>query len=96
MARQKLNMTPEERRIYNNKKHREQTQKRRKEAEREALVEWVKTILDTFERLGWNRKELVVGADDEMINAVVDEIIKSGEYKVVLGSKLGIKRVKNG
>lgn len=95
MARQKLNMTPEERKIYDRDMHNKQTRKRREKAEREALILWIRTIINTFEQLGWDRKELVVGADDEMINAVADEIIKTGEYKIVLGNKIGVKRIKN-
>ena len=93
MAKVRLNMTPEERRKYNNAMHRKQEKSRREKAEREACRLWVKEIVDTFERLGWNSTELMVGADDEMIDAVVDEIMASGKFKMVLGKqKIGVKR----
>lgn len=91
MARKKLNMTPEERRKYNNAMHKKQTKLRREKAEREAYKEIVSTIVTTFENLGWNMAELIVGADEEMIDAVVEELIKSGKFKIVLGSKIGVK-----
>lgn len=92
MARRKLNMTPEERRIYNNEMHRKQTRARRERAEREAYKEIVSTVVSTFENLGWDKMELLVGADDEMINSVVDELIKSEKFKIVLGTKIGVKK----
>lgn len=95
MARIKLNMSPEERRQYNNKMHCIQTKKRRERAEREALRNIVWEIVMTFEKLGWDKTDLVVGADMKMIEAVVDELIKEDKFKIVLGVKKGIKRKEN-
>lgn len=95
MAKARLNMSAEERRKHNNAMHRKQEKARREKAEREACRIWVKEIVDTFERLGWSKTELVVGADDEMIDAVVDEIMSSGKFKMVLGKqKIGVKKCK--
>lgn len=91
MGRKKLNLGEEERRKYNNEMHRKQAQGRRKKAEREALKEVVRAILLTFENLGWSDVELIVGADDEMIEKVVEELIKADKFKIVLGSRKGIK-----
>lgn len=91
MARKKLNMTEEERRIYNNKMHRKQSKARRAKAEREAYKEIVKIIAETFENIGWTKTDLLVGADEEMIDRVVDELIEADKFKIVLGSKIGVK-----
>lgn len=91
MARIKLNMTPEERRKYNNEMHRKQTRARRLKAEKEAYKEIVKTIAETFEKIGWTSTDLLVGADDEMIDRVVDELMQADRFKIVLGSKIGVK-----
>jgi len=91
MARKRLNMTAEERRKYNNEMHRKQTKVRRERAEREAYKEIVKTVADTFEKLGWNEVDLLVGADNEMIDKAVEELIKADKFKIVLGSKIGVK-----
>ena len=85
MARKKLNMTPEERRLYNNEMHRKQTAIRKEKAQRQAYKEWVKTIIDIFEKLGWSKTELMLGADDEMLDSVVDELMKDTRFKVMLG-----------
>ena len=95
MARIKLNMSPEERRQYNNEMHKKQSRLRREKAEREALRNIVWEIVMTFEKLGWDKTDLVVGADMKMIEAVVDELIKEDKFKIVLGAKTGIKRKEN-
>ena len=91
MARQKLSLSQDERRIYNNEMHRRQSRIRRQKAEREAIKDIVYIIISVFETLGWEKTELVLGADEEMIEAVVDEIIKEDKFKITLGSKIGVK-----
>lgn len=91
MARQRLNLNEEERRKYNNEMHRKQDKARREKAKREAFKTLVSSVVETFEQLGWEKTELVVGADDKMIDAVVDSLINSGKFKIVLGQKIGVK-----
>lgn len=94
MAKKKLDLTVEERRLYNNEMHRKQMAVRKQKAEREALKCWVKTIFEIYENLGWDKTELLVGAEDEVIEKIVDKIIEDGRFKVVFGSKqLGIKQI---
>ena len=89
--RKKLDLSEDERRLYNNQKHREQERKRREKAERQALKEIVCEITMTFENLGWTKTDLLVGADEEMIDRVVDELLAKDCFKIVLGSKKGVK-----
>lgn len=99
MARQKLNMSAEERRVYNNKMHREQSKARRKKAERNAYRKWVRTIVEVVEKLGWDKTELLLGPDTNIIDAVVDELMEDDRFKITLGAKIGLKineRSKNG
>lgn len=96
MARQKLNMTPEERKVYNNEMHKKQTRIRRKRAEREACISIVWEIVHTFESLGWEKTDLVVGADEKMVVAVVDKLIEEDKFKITLGSKIGVRLKKKG
>lgn len=91
MARQRLNLDEEERRKYNNEMHRKQDKARREKAKREAFKTIVASVLGTFEELGWEKTELVVGAEETMIEAVADSLIESGKFKIVLGQKVGIK-----
>ena len=94
MAKKKLDLTVEERRLYNNEMHRKQMAVRKQKAEREALKCWVKTIFEIYENLGWDKTELLVGAEDEENKKIVDKIIEDGRFKVVFGSKqLGIKQI---
>lgn len=93
MSRVKLKLTPEERRIYENEMHKKQTLARKKKAEREVYREIVWAVCSAFETLGWDRMDLIVGADMKMVEAVVDELIKEDKFKIVLGkTKKGIKR----
>lgn len=95
--RKKLNLTPEERRIYNNEMHRKQNLARKQRNEREVYREIVWSIFSIFETLGWDRMDLVVGADMKMVEAVVDKLIEEDKFKVVLGAKKGLKlKEKNG
>lgn len=90
--RKKLNLTPEERRIYNNEMHRKQNLTRKQRNEREVYREIVWSIFSIFETLGWDRMDLVVGADMKMVEAVVDKLIEQDKFKIVLGkAKKGIK-----
>lgn len=91
MARKKLNLNEEERRKYNNEMHRKQSRARREKAEIDGYRFIVNTVVKTFEQLGWDKTELVVGAESEMINVVAEELRKSGQFKITLGTKLGVK-----
>lgn len=91
MSRKKLNLNPEERRLYNNKLHRKQNKIRRERAEREACKKMVQLIVGAFEDIGWDEIELVIGAEDEIIDNVVDKIMQEDKIKFVLGSKMGVK-----
>lgn len=91
MARPKLNMSAEERRVYNNKMHRKQTKARRERAERAAYREWVKTIIEIVEKLGWDKTELLLGPDNDILDAVVDELMQDDRFKITLGAKIGLK-----
>lgn len=91
MVRQKLNLTPEERRIHNNELHQKQRQKRRKIAEREECIKIVWRVMDAFESLGWDKTDLVVGSDEKMVSAVVDKLIAEDSFKITLGPKTGIR-----
>ena len=91
MARQKLNLTPEERRVHNNKMHREQAQARRKKAEREECIKIVWEVVNAFETLGWDKTDLGVGSDEKMVSAVVDKLIAEDMFKITLGPKTGIR-----
>lgn len=91
MARAKLDLNEEERRQYNNRMHREQAKRRREKVEREGFKEVVWAIMNSFETLGWDETDLVVGADDKMVDAVVEELIKSDKFKITLGSKISVK-----
>ena len=90
--RRPLNMTPEERRKYNNEMHAKQAKNRRKRAEREALIEVIWEIVSTFEKLGWEKMDLAVGVDEKMVAAVADELMENESFKITLGSKVGIRR----
>ena len=92
MARKRLDLNDEERRVYDNEMHRKQTRVRREKAKREALKSIVGEIVTTFENLGWSKTDLVVGANDEMVNAVVDELLRKDSFKVFLGGKYGIRK----
>lgn len=90
--RKKLNLMPEERRIYNNEMHRKQNLARKQRNEREVYREIVWSIFSIFETLGWDRMDLVVGVDMKMVEAVVDKLIEQDKFKIVLGkAKKGIK-----
>ena len=91
MARKKLNMSEEERRLYNNEMHRKQTKARRVKAERNAYREWVRTIVEIVEKLGWDKTELMLGPDSDIIDAVVDELMSDNRFKITLGDKIGLK-----
>lgn len=91
MARKKLNMSEEERRLYNNEMHRKQTKARREKAERNAYREWVRTIVEIVEKLGWDKTDLLLGPDSDIIDAVVDELMEDDRYKITLGDKIGLK-----
>lgn len=96
MARKRLNLNPEELRLHKNEMHRKQMAIRKQKAERQALKCWVKSIFEIYENLGWDKTELLVGAEDDVIEKIVDKIIEDGRFKVVFGSKqLGIKQVKD-
>ena len=91
MARKKLNMTEEERRLYNNEMHRKQTKARREKAEKNAYREWVRTIVEIVEKLGWDKTELMLGPDNDIIDAVVEELMLDNRFKITLGDKIGLK-----
>lgn len=87
MARQKLNLTPEERKQYNREKNKRSIQKYRAKAEREAYTEFVKLLLKKMEELGWSRTELMLGEDSDIIESVVDGMIEDPRFTVVVSSK---------
>lgn len=89
--RKKLDLSPEERRLYNNEMHRKQTKARKEKAEKEAYKEIASTVLNMFEKLGWDKTDMLVGADEDMIEKVAEELIKLDKFKIVFGSKVGIK-----
>ena len=95
MAKIRLNLSEEDRRIHDNELHRKQMAEKRKQAEKLAFADWVRYIFQVYEKLGWDETELLIGPEDEMVEKIVAEIINEGRFKVVLGKeKLGIKRVK--
>lgn len=91
MARPKLNMTPEERKIHEATLHKKQTRLRRERAEREAYRAWVRLIFETVEKLGWDKTELLLGPDNEIMDAVVEELMQDDRFKITLGAKVGLK-----
>ena len=91
MARQKLDLSPEERRKHNNEMHRKQTKARRERAIKNAYKEWVRIIMNTVEQVGWDKTQLLLGEDEEILDAVADELMKNPSYKITLGSKVGLK-----
>lgn len=91
MARKKIELSEEERRKYNNEMHRKQEQARKERRIRAVYKEIVKSVVETFEDLGWNDADLIVGADEDMVDKVVEELIKKDKFKIVLGVKSGIK-----
>ena len=93
MAKRKLNLSAEERRLYDNEMHRKQEKARREKKKREGYREWVKTIVEIVERLGWDRTDLIVGADSDIIDAVVDELMEDDRFKITLGKQIGLKPI---
>ena len=91
MAKRKLNLSAEERRLYDNEMHRKQEKARREKKKREGYREWVKTIVEIVERLGWDRTDLIVGAYSDIIDAVVDELMGDDRFKITLGKQIGLK-----
>lgn len=91
MARKKLNMSPEERRVYNNEMHKKQSKARRIRAEKNAYKEWVRLIMNTMEKLGWDKTQMLLGEDEDILDAVADELMKDDRFKITLGSKIGLK-----
>lgn len=91
MAKRKLNLSAEERRLYDNEMHRKQEKVRREKKKREGYREWVKTIVEIVERLGWDKTDLIVGADSDIIEAVVDELMGDDRFKITLGKQIGLK-----
>lgn len=91
MARKKLDMTEEERRIYNNKMHRKQSKARKEKAIKEAYKEIVCIVAQAVETVGWDKTELLLGPDEDMLNKVADYLIKEDKFKITFGNKTGIK-----
>lgn len=87
MARQRLNLTPEERKQYNRDKNKRSIQKYRAKAEREAYTEFVKLLMKKMEELGWSRTDLMLGEDSDIIESVVDGMIEDPRFNVVVSSK---------
>lgn len=91
MSKRRLNLSAEERRLYDNEMHRKQEKARRERKKREGYREWVKTIVEIVEKLGWDRTDLIVGADSDIIDAVVDELMGDDRFKITLGKQIGLK-----
>ena len=91
MSKRRLNLSAEERRLYDNEMHRKQEKVRREKKKREGYREWVKTIVEIVEKLGWDKTDLIVGADSDIIDAVVDELMGDDRFKITLGKQIGLK-----
>lgn len=91
MANKRLKMSEEERRLYNNKMHRKQEKVRKEKATRRAIKDIVCEVISVFESLGWEKTELILGADEDMIDAVVDKLIEADKFKITFGKKIGVK-----
>lgn len=91
MAKKKLNLDKEARRKYDNEMHRKQEKARREKLKREGYKEWVKTIVEMIEELGWDRTDLILGPDSDIIDAVVEGLIKDDRFKITLGKQIGLK-----
>ena len=89
--RRKINLEGEARRKYTNEMHRKQEQARKERRVRVVYGEIVKSVVEIFEDLGWEKTDLILGADSNIIDNVVEELIKKDKFKIVLGTKPGIK-----
>ena len=91
MTKKRLNLTEEERRLYNNKMHYQQEQIRKQRRVKEAYKEVIRSVAEAVEEVGWDKMTLLLGPEDEMLDKVADCLIEKDTFKITFGQKMGIK-----
>ena len=95
MARKRLNLTPDERRLYNNKMHRKQEKARKEKRTKEAYKTIISEVAKAVEEVGWDKINLLLGPDEEMLDKVADYLMKQDTFKIVFGRQVGVKLKNN-